>query len=85
MFGQNQIHVLLKGILDFGEEQKRLRKEIRKIEKDMENSTKKLSEREFVEKAPPEIVDKVRTKAEAMRLKLEKLNQNLSFFESIKE
>lgn len=85
VFGQNQIHVLLKGILDFGEERKRLRKEIKKIEKDMEISTKKLSKREFVEKAPPEIVDKVRTKAEAMRLKLEKLNQNLNFFESIKE
>ena len=85
VFGQNQIHVLLKGILDFSEERKRLRKEIKKIEKDMEISTKKLSKREFVEKAPPEIVDQVRAKAEAMRLKLEKLNQNLSFFESIKE
>ena len=85
VFGQNQIHVLLKGILDFSEERKRLRKEIKKIEKDMEISTKKLSKREFVEKAPPQIVDQVRTKAEAMRLKLEKLNQNLNFFETIKE
>jgi valyl-tRNA synthetase len=85
VFGQNQIHVLLKGILDFNEERKRLRKEIKKIEKDMEMPTKKLSKREFVEKAPPEIVDKVRTKAESMRLKLDKLNQNLNFFESIEE
>jgi valyl-tRNA synthetase len=76
---------LLKGILDFSEERKRLRKEIKKIEKDMEISTRKLSKREFVEKAPSEIVDQVRAKAEAMRLKLEKLNQNLNFFESIKE
>jgi valyl-tRNA synthetase len=83
--GQNQIHVLLKGILDFNEERKRLRKEIKKIEKDMEMPTKKLSKKEFVEKAPPEIVDKVRTKAESMRLKLDKLNQNLNFFESIEE
>jgi valyl-tRNA synthetase len=85
VFGQNQIHVLLRGLLDFNEERKRLRKEIRKIEKDMEISAKKLSKREFVEKAPPEIVSKVKMKAESMRLKLEKLNQNLSFFESIEE
>jgi valyl-tRNA synthetase len=83
--GQNQIHVLLKGILDFNEERKRLRKEIKKIEKDMEIPTKKLSKREFVEKAPPEIVAQVRMKAESMRLKLDKLNQNLNFFESIEE
>jgi valyl-tRNA synthetase len=85
VFGQNQIHVLLKGILDFNEERKRLRKEIKRIEKDLEIPTKKLSKREFVEKAPPEIVAQVRMKAESMRLKLEKLNQNLNFFESIEE
>jgi valyl-tRNA synthetase len=85
VFGQNQIHVLLKGLLDFDEERKRLRKEIKKIEKDMEISAKKLSKREFVEKAPPEIVAQVRMKAESLQLKLEKLNQNLNFFDSIKE
>jgi len=85
VFGQNQIHVQLKGLLDFSEERKRLRKEIKKIEKDMEISEKKLSKKDFVEKAPPEIVAQVRTKAETMRLKLDKLNQNLDFFESIKE
>jgi len=85
LFGQNQVHVLLKGLLDFSEERKRLRKEIKKIEKDMESSEKKLSKKDFVEKAPPEIVAQVRTKAETMRLKLDKLNQNLDFFESIKE
>ncbi len=51
----------------------------------MEISNKKLSKREFVEKAPPEIVDKVRAKAESMHLKLEKLNQNLEFFQSIED
>jgi valyl-tRNA synthetase len=71
--------------LDFNEERKRLRKEIKKIEKDMEIPTKKLSKREFVEKAPPGIVAQVRMKAESMRLKLDKLNQNLNFFESIEE
>jgi valyl-tRNA synthetase len=85
VFGMNQVHVLLKGLIDFHEERKRLKKEIKKIEKDMEISNKKLSKKEFMEKAPPEIVDKVRKKVESFNLKLEKLNHNLSFFEAIND
>jgi valyl-tRNA synthetase len=83
VFGENQVHVLLKGLLDFEEERKRLRKEIKKIEKDMEISNKKLANKSFMEKAPPEIVDKVREKVESTSLTLEKLNHNLNFFESL--
>jgi valyl-tRNA synthetase len=83
VFGQNQIHVLLKGILDFREERKRLEKQIEKIEKDIEVSNRKLSNRGFLKKAPAEVVEEVREKMETMTLKLEKLNQNLRFFEAI--
>ncbi len=83
VFGQNQIHVLLKGILDFREERKRLKKQIEKIEKDIVVSNRKLSNKGFLKKAPAEIVEEVREKAENMTLKLEKLNQNLQFFETI--
>ena len=83
VFGQNQIHVLLKGILDFQEERKRLEKQIEKIEKEIKASNRKLSNRGFLEKAPAEIVEEVREKVETMTLKLEKLNQNLRFFETI--
>jgi valyl-tRNA synthetase len=85
VFGRNQVHVLLKGLMDFNEEKKRLTKEIKKIGKDMEAANKKLANREFLAKAPPEIVEKVSLKVEALNLKLEKLNRNLSFFESIQE
>ena len=83
VFGQNQIHVLLKGILDFQEERKRLGKQIEKIEKEIKVSNRKLSNKGFLEKAPAEIVEEVREKVETMTLKLEKLNQNLRFFETI--
>jgi len=83
VFEQKQVHVLLKGLLDFEEEKKRLRKEIKKIEKDLDASNRKLSNQQFLEKAPPEIVDEVRGKVEAMSLKLDKLNHNLAFFEAI--
>jgi valyl-tRNA synthetase len=84
VIGENQVHVLLKGLLDFEEEKKRLRKEINKIEKEIQFSEKKLSTSDFVERAPLEIVDSVKEKVGAMRLQLEKLHRNLDFFESLK-
>ena len=83
VFGANQVHVVLKGLIDFEEEKRRIRKEIKKIEKDYELSKKKLSNPQFMEKAPEEIIESVKEKMGAMHQQLEKLNRNLSFFESI--
>jgi len=83
VFGENQVHVLLKGLLDFQEEQGRLRKEIKKIERDMEVAETKLSNKQFMDKAPDEVIEKVKEKVASMQLQLEKLNQNLNFFASI--
>ncbi|MDY6879593.1 MAG: valine--tRNA ligase [Thermodesulfobacteriota bacterium] len=85
VFGQNQIHVLLKGLLDFEEEKKRLSKKIKKIEKEVGISRNKLANKGFLKKAPPEVVEEVRGKAEALSLKLEKLEKNLQFFEVIND
>jgi valyl-tRNA synthetase len=83
VFGRNQVHVLLKGLLDYDEERRRLKKEISKAEKDMSVLDKKLSNQGFLKNAPTVIVDDVRAKVETLKLKLEKLNQNLSFFQSL--
>ena len=85
VFGQNQVHLLLKGILDFEEEKKRLRKGIKKIEKEIEASNRKLSNKGFLEKAPAEIVAEVKEKVEAFSLRLEKLNHNLRLLETIND
>ena len=85
VFGQIQIHVLLKGLLDFEEERRRLKKEIKKIEKEVEASNKKLSNKGFLDKAPNEIISKVREKVEILSQKMDKLSHNLSFFEAIND
>jgi valyl-tRNA synthetase len=85
VFGRNQVHVLLKGMLDFEEERKRLTKEINKIQKDIEVTNKKLSNDKFIQNAPQEIVEGVRQKKVALSTKLERLNVNLSFLGSVKE
>lgn len=85
VFADNQIHILLKGIIDFNEEKERLGKEIKKIGKEISGSEKKLSNKGFLEKAPDEIIEKVREKVSALKAKLEKLENNLSFFENIND
>jgi valyl-tRNA synthetase len=85
VLGRDQIHVLLKGIIDFEEEKKRIRKEIVKIQKDMEADDRKLSSRGFLENAPPDIVEKVKEKVAGLKEKMAKLDKNLKFFEAIND
>jgi len=85
VLGQDQIHVLLKGIIDFEEEKKRIRKEIAKVQKDMEADDRKLSSSGFLENAPPDIVEKVKEKVAGLKEKMAKLDKNLKFFEAIND
>ena len=56
---------------------------ILKQDKEIQTFDKKLSNRSFVEKAPPDIVEEVKEKREAATLKREKLLQNLHVFEEM--
>jgi valyl-tRNA synthetase len=60
------------------EEAKRLQKEIVKIEKESVFVMKKLSNEQFLSKAPPEIVQEVKKKALEFRSQREKLEESLS-------
>ena len=59
------------------EEAKRLQKEILKIEKESAFVMKKLSNEQFLSKAPPEIVQEVKEKALEFRMQRDKLEENL--------
>jgi len=82
--GDIQVHVLLKGLMNYDDERKRVYKEIKKIEHEMDLSRKKLANKDFLNQAPPHIVEKVREKAELMSARLETLNQNLTILEGLK-
>ena len=73
-----EVYVPLEGILDLTQERDRLRKEIAKISKDIEVFSKKLSNRDFVDKAPKAVVEKDTTKLEEFKVKREKLEQSLT-------
>jgi valyl-tRNA synthetase len=84
VFGNIQVHVLLKGLIDYDKERKRIYKEIKKIQREMELSQRKLANRDFLDQAPPHIVQDVREKSGLMSAKLEKLNQNLDILEGLR-
>ena len=72
-----EIFMPLKGIIDFTEEERRLKKEINKLEKDLAMVTKKLSNEDFLRKAPQDIIEKEKSKARDVNEKREKLLTSL--------
>ncbi|MFH1624968.1 MAG: class I tRNA ligase family protein, partial [Pseudomonadota bacterium] len=66
MVDEVEIFLLLAGIIDFYEEERRLGKESDKIEKKILLLNKKLLNEDFLRKAPPDVVEKER--AENVRL-----------------
>jgi valyl-tRNA synthetase len=60
------------------EEAKRLQKEMLKAEKESAFVMKKLSNEQFLSKAPPEIIQEVKEKAREFRTQREKLQESLN-------
>jgi len=65
------------------EEAKRLEKEIMKIEKESAFVMKKLTNEQFIAKAPPEVVEEVKEKASEFRGRREKLEEGLNKIKEI--
>jgi valyl-tRNA synthetase len=72
-----EVYVPLEGVLDLAEERGRLGKEIAKTSQDIEMFTKKLSNPNFVEKAPKAVVEKDTARLEELRAVRAKLEESL--------
>ncbi len=72
-----EVYVPLEGIIDLTQERDRLMKEIAKLSKDIDVFAKKLSNKNFVDKAPKEVVERDTAKLEDFRAKRDKLEQSL--------
>jgi valyl-tRNA synthetase len=83
VFSDIQVHVLLKGLINYDDERKRIYKGITKIEREMEMSKKKLANSDFLNQAPSHIVENVKEKVQHMSMKLEKLYQNLTILKGL--
>jgi valyl-tRNA synthetase len=58
VLGEMDLIIPLEGMMDFAEERSRIEKELKKIEKDLIFLDKKLSNPNFVKKAPAEVIEK---------------------------
>lgn len=72
-----EIYVPLEGIIDVSKEIKRLEKELAGAQADLVRAEGKLGNQGFLAKAPAEVIDKERMKAEEARLKKEGIQQRL--------
>jgi valyl-tRNA synthetase len=73
--------VPLEGMMDFAEEKNRIEKELKKIEKDSIVLTRKLSNQSFVQKAPPEVIEKDRQRMLALSEKQARLMDHMKTVE----
>jgi valyl-tRNA synthetase len=73
-----EVHLPLAGLIDFAAERARVEKEIARAEGELQGIRKRLDNAGFVERAPREVVEKDRARAEELAGKREKLARHLA-------
>ncbi len=81
--GAVSIFVSLDGVVDFGKEIKRLEKELGKLGAELNGLSKKLNNEDFLEKAPPEVVQKVTRRYQGFLEKQQQLQSNLERIQAL--
>jgi valyl-tRNA synthetase len=79
------IFVSLEGIIDFAKETNRLEKEIKKLAGELGTVAKKLGNEGFLNKAPADVIEKVRQKQSALLEKQQKIQTNLDKIKKVEE
>ena len=82
--GDVEISLPLAGLVDVGEEEKRLQKEIAKVQKDIDLFAKKLSNEKFVANAPAHVLEKDRGKLRDAEEKMAVLQESLGKIQALK-
>ncbi len=72
-----EVYIKLSGLVDLDKERKRLQKELERVEVELERVNKKLLNKNFVEKAPLEVVEKEKKKKAELEDVKNRLLQNL--------
>jgi valyl-tRNA synthetase len=79
-----EIFIPLKGVIDIEEEKARLRKDLDKVGRELSLIEKKLSNPDFLKKAPGDVVEKVEREGGELKEKKEKLLARLNKIEKLK-
>lgn len=78
-----EIYMPLLGLIDVEKETARLRKELDTLIKEVERAEKKLSNQNFVAKAPADVIEKERTKQKEYMDKQQAVKERLQYLESL--
>lgn len=78
---KNEIFVVMNEEFDISSEIERLHKKIEKLKRDFEKAEKKISNPNFLNKAPQEIVQKVKNERDELGQKIEKLKKTIEELE----
>ncbi|MBT8401868.1 MAG: class I tRNA ligase family protein, partial [Rhodothermia bacterium] len=81
--GRNEIYMPLAGMIDLDVERERLQKEIDQKEDFVRKVQMKLQNKQFVDKAPAEVVDRERKKEKDAVAELKRLRSNLADLEAV--
>ncbi len=74
---QAEIYMLLEGVIDIPAETAKLQKETAKLQTELKRVQNKLANRDFLERAPAEIIAKEKGKVQELVARLEKIEANL--------
>jgi valyl-tRNA synthetase len=72
-----ELFLSLEGLVDFNEEKKRLEKEMKKILDDLTFINKKLANRDFLDRAPQEVIKKEKERAQTLKEREARLQENI--------
>ncbi|MEW6409403.1 MAG: valine--tRNA ligase [Nitrospirota bacterium] len=78
-----EIFVPLEGVLDFSAERRRLEKEMDKIDKEVSFLSRKLTDEDFITKAPKEVVEKDRNRYHGLQERLNRIGESLRRLDEI--
>ena len=72
-----EIFIPLEGLIDVEQEKKRLEKELTNLKSQLEKTSKKLANQDFLKNAPKDVIEKDRSRKADIEERVEKLNNNL--------
>ena len=75
--GKLKVMIPLEGLIDAKEESERLNKKINKLSKEKEMLSSKLSNKNFTENAPKELVETQKDRFSTLEIELENLNRQM--------
>ena len=72
-----EVYLPLEGMIDIDRERERLRKELTKVEEELERVRSKLSNGDFISKAKPEVIEREKTRKDDLSKRHSRLSENI--------